>query len=170
MAEKQPMQVKREGASPGEVMVGPFHSLRSEIDRVFDDFMAWSPLRGTLFDRPFSRFAMRMQMPAADVIEKGDSYEIDVDVPGMKQDNIEVVLSDGQVTVRGQIDEETEQKGKEYYSCERRHESFSRAFALPEGVDTEKVAADLENGVLKITLPKTAAAQKSQRKIDIKPH
>lgn len=171
MAEKQSMPVKKEAPPPAEPMRNPLVNLRDEVDRVFDEFMSWSPFRASLFQGPLTRLGLRRpSLPAADVIERDDAYEIDVDVPGLKRDNVEVALSDHNLTVRCQIEEKKEEKGEQYYCAERHHESFSRAFDLPPSVDAEKIAADLENGVLKITLPKTAEAQKKARKIEVKPH
>lgn len=172
MAEKQAMPVQKEAAPPTEVMRRPFLSLRDEIDRVFDEFMSWSPFRGGLFERPLTRFAATRSLePAADVVERDDAYEIDVDVPGLKKDNIEIAVSDNNLMVRCDLEEEKEEKGREYYCRERHHESFARAFEIPPGVNADQIAADLDNGVLKIILPKTPEAQqKKTREIDINPH
>ncbi len=171
MAEHQPVPVKKEAGVPTDPMMRrPFLSLRDEIDRVFDEFMSWSPFRASAWERPLARLGMRGGDLSADVIEKGDRYEIDVDVPGMSKDNIEIALANGGLRVRCQAVEEKEESGKEYYSRERYHETCSRDFEIPAGVDVDKIAADLENGVLKIVLPKTAEAQKQPRKIEIRPH
>ncbi len=171
MAEQQPVPVKKEAGVPTDPMMRrPFLSLRDEIDRVFDEFMSWSPFRASTWERPLARLGVHGGDLTADVIERDDAYEIDVDVPGMSKDNIEIALSNGDLRVKCEMKEEKEETGKEYYRRERFHESCSRDFELPAGVDVEKIAADLENGVLKITLPKTPEAQKQPRKIDIKPH
>lgn len=165
MAEQQPMPTKKPSAPPTEAMRSPLMSLRNEIDRVFEDFLSLSPL---------AHWAQlghhRGAVPTADIIEREDSYEIDIDVPGVTRDNIEIALSNQTLTVQCKSEMEKEEKGKEYYLCERRHEAFSRAFALPPNVDAEKVEADLKDGVLAIKLPKTAEARKQPRKIDVKSH
>jgi len=170
MPEKQSMPVKREAGAPA-VMRSPFVNLRDEIDRVFDEFMSWSPLRGGLFDRPLAQLGLRRAVePAADVIERNDAYEIDIDVPGVRRDDIEIAVSDSNLTVRCDMEEVAKEEDKQYYSYERHHETFSRVFGLPSGVDADKIAADLDNGVLKITLPKTPEAQKKTRRIEVNPH
>ena len=69
--------------------------------------------------------------------------------------------------IKGEKQEEKEQKDKNYHVTERAYGSFHRAFALPEGVSRDKIAADLSKGVLTVTLPKTAEAQKPTQKIEV---
>lgn len=171
MAEKESMPVAKEGAPPVEAIRGPLMNLRSDIDRLFEDFMAWSPFRGSMLEEPFARLGLvRGARPRADLIEREDAYEIDIDVPGLKKDDIEIALSDNTLTVRGKVEEEKEEKGKEFYFCERQRGAFARSFGLPAGVDIDKVEADLHEGVLTINLPKTKDAQKKARSIEIKTH
>jgi HSP20 family protein len=170
MAEKQSMPVRHE-AGERPMVPTPFHNLRDEIDRVFDEFMSWSPFRGGLLDRPLAQLGLRRGMvPAADVCERADAYEIDIDVPGVKTGDIEIAVSGDTLTVRCEVGAEQKEEGTQYYSYERRHETFSRMFGLPAGVDPDGIAADMENGVLKITIPKTAETQKKIRKVEVKPH
>lgn len=169
MAENQPMQVKREAPQSPETVRSPLMSLRNEIDRVFEDFM-WPPFRGSLLRSPLTRLGLLHGAPSADVIERDDCYEIDVDLPGVDKDDIEIALSDNTLTVRCEVKEEKEEKGEEFYMCERRHESCARSFALPSGIDMDKVEADLKNGVLKIMLPKTEEAQKKPRRVEVRAH
>lgn len=169
MAQDQSVQIKKEGAPPSAMVPGPLMSLRDEIDRLFDDFMQLSPLRGGLLGAPLARLGLRRAaLPSADVIERDDGYEIDIDVPGLEKDNIEIAVSDHTLTIRCNVEEVKEEKGKEYYMSERRHETCSRSFPLPQGVDMDKVEADLKNGLLKITLPKTAEAMQKPRRIEVK--
>jgi HSP20 family protein len=102
------------------------------------------------------------------VVNKEKAYEITAELPGMDESNIDVKVSDGTLTIKGEKKEEKEEKEKDYYLSERRYGSFQRAFAVPDGVDTDKIDAQFKNGVLTVTLPKTAEAQKSEKKIAIK--
>ena len=72
------------------------------------------------------------------------------------------------LTIKGEKKEEKEEKQKDYYLSERRYGSFQRSFALPEGVDTDKIEANFAKGVLTVKLPKTAEAQKAEKKITVK--
>jgi len=151
----------------------PFDDLRREIDRLFEDFDGglWrSPFGRSLFDvRPFwPRESTWAGVPAVDVAETEKAYEITAELPGMDEKNIEVKFADGVLTIKGEKQEEKEEKKKDYYLSERSYGSFQRAFRVPEGVDSDKIEAGFKKGVLTVTLPKSAEAQKSAKKIDVK--
>ena len=151
----------------------PFESLRREIDRLFEDFRPtlWgAPLGRTVFDvEPFWRGEISWgKAPAVDVAEKDKAYEITAELPGMNESDVEVKFVDGVLTIKGEKREEKEEKKKDYYVSERRYGSFQRTFRVPDGVDGDKIEANFKNGVLTVTLPKTAEAQKSEKKIAIK--
>jgi HSP20 family protein len=98
--------------------------------------------------------------------EKG--YEIAAELPGMDEKNIEVKLVNGTLTIKGEKQEEKEEKKKDYYVNERRFGSFERSFAVPESVDEAKIEAAFKKGVLTVTLPKKAEAQTPAKKIEVK--
>ncbi|WP_018237647.1 Hsp20/alpha crystallin family protein [Ensifer sp. BR816] len=169
-ASKLPIKSEEKGIEHRSESWLPFDSLRSEIDRLFDDFAP------TLWHRPFaSAFMRRMPQvshmrvaPAVDLAETDTSYKITCELPGMEEKDIEVAISSGTLTIRGEKQEEKEEKTKEYVLSERRYGSFQRAFRLPDGVDIDNIAANFAKGVLTVTLPKTAEAQQSERKIQVK--
>ncbi len=134
----------------------PFQTLRREVDRLFEDF-------GGEWRSPFRR------SPAVDIGEKDNAYEVTADMPGFEEKSIEVQVVDGSLSIKGERKSEKEEKKKDYYVSEREFGSFERSFPLPEGVDTDKIEASLKNGVLTVTLPKTAEAQKPAKKIEVKP-
>ncbi|MHC2791871.1 HSP20 family molecular chaperone IbpA [Mesorhizobium jarvisii] len=72
------------------------------------------------------------------------------------------------LTIKGEKQEEKEEKDKDYYLSERRYGSFQRSFQLPDGVDADKIDASFTKGVLTVKLPKTAEAQKAEKKITVK--
>ena len=82
--------------------------------------------------------------------------------------NIEVKVINGTLTIKGEKQEEKEEKKKDYYLQERNFGSFERSFGVPEGVDADKIEANFKKGVLTVTLPKKAEAQKPAKKIEIK--
>ena len=174
-APKVPVEVKKaERPAPAPAEWHPFDSLRREIDRLFDDFgfgRRGSPLRARSSAEadPFWRTEISWaKAPAVDVAETDKAYEVTAELPGMDESNIEVKLADDVLTIKGEKKEEKEEKKKDYYLSERHYGSFQRAFAVPDGVDTDKIDAQFKNGVLTVTLPKTAQAQKSEKKIEIK--
>ena len=86
----------------------------------------------------------------------------------MDEKNIEVKVANGNLTIKGEKQEEKEEKKKDYYLQERKFGSFERSFSIPEGVDTDKIEAAFKNGVLNVTLPKKPEAQKPAKNIEVK--
>ena len=152
----------------------PFDGLRREIDRLFDDFDRgfWrSPFGRSVFDaEPFwpRQLATWSTPPAVDIAEKDNAFEVTAELPGMDEKNIEVKLINGGLTIKGEKKEEKEEKKKDYYLSERHFGSFERSFTVPEGVDTDKIEASFNKGVLTIKLPKKAEAIKPEKKIEVK--
>jgi HSP20 family protein len=166
------LPIKRETMEPSFTGWHPFESLHREIDRLFDDF-------GTGFRWPFGRSLFPMApsfrsqvkwstMPAVDVVESEKAYEITAELPGMDEKNIEVKVADGVLTMKGERQEEKEEKKKDYYLQERSFGSFQRSFELPESVDADKIEASFKKGVLTVKLPKQPEAQKPAKKIEVK--
>ena len=150
----------------------PFESLRRDVYRLFEDFDRdlRRPLRRSAFDvEPFWRRQLKWGGAlAVDVVETGNAYELAADLPGIDEKNIEVKLAQGGLTIKGEKQEEKEEKKKDYYLHERQIGSFERHFALPEGVDTDKIEASFKNGVLTVRLPKKPEAIKPEKKIEVK--
>ena len=166
--------VTTEKATPSELRPRrPLESLRQEIDRLFDDFGigAWrSPFRSSFFDiEPFRRAKAAFSgMPAVDITETEKSYKVVAELPGMDEKNIEVKIANGMLTIKGEKHEEKEEEKQDYYVRERSFGSFERTFPVPDGVDLDKVDASFKKGVLTVTLPKTAEAQRAEKKIAVK--
>ncbi len=148
----------------------PFERLRREMDRVIDEFDWRSPFRRSVFDiEPLWRRELSWTAtPAVDIAEKDKAYEVTAELPGMDENNIEVKVANGMLTIKGENKEEKEEKKKDYYHSERRYGSFERRFQVPDGVDTSKIEASFKKGVLTVTLPKTAEAQAAEKKIAVK--
>ncbi|HVZ14572.1 MAG TPA: Hsp20/alpha crystallin family protein [Bauldia sp.] len=170
-ATKLPVTTNKEAAQPAAAR-GALETLRREIDRVFDDFPAFS--FRTSVPRPLFNFEPLWRNvsswglnPAVDIAEKDGAYEVTVELPGMNEKNIEVMYSDGMLTIKGDKEERKEEKEKDYHLAERRYGSFERSFTLPSGINADKVEASFKNGVLAITLPKSPEAQKKEKKIAV---
>lgn len=173
MAEPTKLAIKNEqkSATPAATEGYPFESLRREIDRAFEMFLpARWPLARSIFDtQPFTGRELNWaKSPAVDVVEKDNEYEITAELPGIDEKNVDVKFANGVLTIKGEKQEEKEEKQKDYYLSERHYGSFQRAFRVPEGVDPEKVAAEFKNGVLKVTLPKSAEAKQQEKQIPVK--
>jgi HSP20 family protein len=167
---QKPAQGASQNRTPAPVPSGgafrPFESLRQEIDRLFDDFgRDWRmPIGRAISGLGFSD----MPVPAVDVVEKGDCFELSAELPGMDEKNIDLKLTNGQLVIKGEKKDEREEKSKGSYLSERRYGSFERSFTLPDDIDASKIEAKFASGVLKIRLPKKPDAQKPEQKIDIK--
>jgi HSP20 family protein len=173
------LAVKNEGYTPETARPvarresWPFARLQGEIDRLFEDFGAttWrSPFRRSVFDiEPFWRGDISWsKVPAVDVAETANGYEITAELPGIEEKNVEVKYADGTLTIKGEKKDEKEEKKENYYLSERNYGAFQRSFRVPDGVDVDKIEASFKNGVLTLTLPKTPEAQKEEKRIQIK--
>jgi HSP20 family protein len=151
----------------------PIESLRREMDSLLDTIGRGPrhlPMRSTIFDvEPLWREMTWTTMPAVDIVEKDNAYEITAELPGMDEGNVEVKVANGALIIRGEKSEEKEEKKKDYHLSERRYGSFERRFQIPEGVASNKIEASFKKGVLNVKLPKTAEAEASEKKIAVKP-
>lgn len=159
------------GLRPSRSEDKPFGHFRSEMeeiqhgmDRLFEDF--WHDA-GRF---PESRESWSHGGIVAHVNEAEDEkgYHITVELPGMDEKDVDVALSDGLLTIRGEKQEKKEEKDKDYFRRERVFGSFRRTLRLPSEVDESKIEASFKKGVLTINLPKTEAAQKKVKHITIK--
>ena len=141
----------------------PITSFRREMDRLFDDF----------FGRSFmpTRWAMpEVQgdlMPEIDVKENGKQMVLTAELPGMEEKDIDLSVSDGVLTLKGEKKVENSEEKGDYRVMERRYGSFERSFSLPESVKEDAIKASFDKGVLTITMPKKAESKKSEKKIKI---
>jgi HSP20 family protein len=97
-------------------------------------------------------------VPEANVLETEKAVEVTLDLPGMKPEDVKLEVREGRLFVSGEKREEKEEKGKTFHRIERRSGAFLRAIPLPALVDDAKAEAKFAEGVLKVTLPKTAEA------------
>ena len=148
-------------------------SLRSEIDRLFDRFAGGSDMpwmRRMLDVEPAFRYESTLSMPtpAVDVIEDDAAYKVTAELPGMSENEIEVMIFGNLLTLKGEKHQEKEQKEKDFHLSERSYGSFRRSFYVPESVDHDMIAADFSKGVLTVTMPKTAKAVGQTRRVEVK--
>ena len=94
--------------------------------------------------------------PAFEVKETKDTFQFIADLPGMKESDLAVKVTGNRLSISGKREAEKEDKCDTYYAYERSYGSFQRTFVLPEGLDTDHIHAELETGVLTVTLPKNA--------------
>jgi HSP20 family protein len=136
-----------------------FATLQDRINRVFRE--SYSP-EGRDETLTTSSFA-----PAVDVYEDEHSVTLKIEVPGIEEKDIDVRIENNTLTVHGERKIEKEEKEENYRRVERQYGSFTRTFNLPTTVDSEKVSANYDKGVLKIALPKKAEAKPKQIKVNV---
>ncbi len=105
-------------------------------------------------------------VPAVDIAEDSEAVTVAAEVPGMAREDLDVSIEDGVLTLRGEKKEEETSEGKNVHRVERRYGRFERRIQLPPTVDPEQVTATYEDGVLKLTMPKVAAAKARSIRIE----
>ena len=131
--------------------------------------LAGDPL--AMFDQIFGNSGTRsaaslMRAPETDVVETEREIRVQVEMPGLKRENIEVDVENNVLTIRGEKREErTEGQEGRYHLAERRWGTFARSFVLPRDVDADNIQASFEDGVLTVRIPKSEKARR--RKIDV---
>jgi HSP20 family protein len=102
------------------------------------------------------------------VFEKEDKFVVKAELPGMKEEDINISVVGETLNIRGERKAEKEVKEDDYYYCERSYGNFSRSLALPSNVDTKKIEANYEDGVLEISLPKTSEVKPKKISVSAK--
>jgi len=182
MGEEKKIEIKKEKKEQKlkELAIkreSPF-SLFQKMDRYFDD------LRSEFFIdkywpskfmkiRPLSLTTMEMEpffrTPLINVAEDENNFNIIAEMPGLEKGDIEIMIHDGNLEIKGEKKEEKKDEKKgELVRREFHSTSYYRCFSLPENTDEDAIEANLDKGVLKITIPKKEAEKKEKKKIEIK--
>src|SRR3954453_9320705 len=112
-----------------------------EMDRVFDAFFGQTD-------------QARRWVPTVDLVEAEDHFVLKADLPGLAEDDVNIEVQDGALTISGERKAEHEQREKGWYRIERSFGHFSRSLTLPDGVDPDRIAASFKDGVLEVRIPK----------------
>ena len=141
----------------------PFLSLHREVNRLFDD--VFRPFDGGL---PSVGRASSFggNWPSVEISDNDKEIRVTAEVPGMEEKDIEILLDDGVLTLRGEKRSETEDKDRQF--SERYYGRFERRILLGNDIEEDRIDARFRNGVLSVTLPKTAKAQSQAKRIAIK--
>jgi HSP20 family protein len=137
--------------------LGELSSLQREMNHLLN----------SAFDAPSGASApvMRRWAPAMDLVESADHFVLRADLPGMSEEDIEIELEDGTLTVSGERKAEHDEREEGFHRVERSFGAFSRSLTLPKGVDADAVSASFDRGVLEIRIPKPEA--RKPRRISI---
>ncbi len=136
-----------------------FERMRKEMDRFWG-----SLLEGRLRSKPEEG---EEWFPSLDVVETKNELVVKAEVPGMDPKDIDISLSDGMLTIKGEKKQEKEEKEADYHLIERSYGAFARSVQLPSEVQSDKISAAYRDGILKITLPKSEEAKKKEIKIKV---
>jgi len=131
-------------------------SLRDEFDRIFKEYFALPEKREEGW------------FPSLDMKEDAENIIVNVEIPGMKKEDIKVTLRGDQLIITGERKFEKEKKDETYHRIERSYGKFQRIITIPVEVDQSKIKATYENGVLSITLPKTEKEKPKEIEISLK--
>jgi len=147
--------------SPGSFMVAgadPFLTLHREMNRLFDDVARGGGAQGGQSGQGGGLLA-----PHMDVSETDKELRIAAELPGVDEKDVEVALNDDVLTIRAEKKQQRKEEREGVHLSERSYGTFQRTLRLPYQVDPDKVEARFENGVLHVTLPKTAPQDRSRR-------
>lgn len=136
-----------------------FKTLQSQLNRLFEPFARVAA--------PDEELVGGMWAPPVDVAETQEKILVRAEVPGMRQEDIQIEFENGMLTIRGERKLE-KQEGVTWHRVERTYGTFSRTFTLPRTVDPEKIAATYREGVLEIEVPKREEAKPRQIRIAVK--
>ncbi|MCB9357724.1 MAG: Hsp20/alpha crystallin family protein [Calditrichaeota bacterium] len=126
----------------------------ANLDEVLNDMMGWN--RGG---------TMRSWAPDVDIAENSDGYEIHAELPGMREEDINITLNNNILTISGEKKREVKEEKDNFVRVERSYGKFERSFSLPNNVVGDRVAANYADGVLKIALPKAEEAKSRTIKV-----
>jgi len=173
MATKITPQHKHDNGKPVPAAFESLTGLRDEMNHLFDEFFTGFERRAPTLFRSYEPGWLlggrRGELtPAVDVAEDEKAVTLTAELPGLKDEDIEVVLRDDMLTVKGEKKSEREEKKENFHLTERRYGAFERTFRLPETADADKISAAFDDGVLTVTVPKKAEAKvKAERKIKV---
>jgi len=155
------MVMERWRPGRGLIRWSPFREME-EMERRINDVFG-RPLLPAIWRRtPVEEIGWA---PAIEMFEKDDKFMVKAELPGMKEEDIDVSVVGDTLTIKGERKAESEVKEEDYYCCERSYGSFTRSITLPSSVDAKNIEASYENGVLEISLPK--AAEVKPKKITV---
>jgi HSP20 family protein len=148
----------------------PFGEFRKEMDQLVEDFFG----KGSMLSRSglsMPSLAADKELsfvnPAIDIKENGKAIVLTAELPGLADEDVDISVHDGVLTLKGEKKFEKEEKDEKGHVQERRYGSFQRSMSLPDRVDEAKISAKFEKGVLTVTMPKRPDAKPSGRKIAI---
>jgi HSP20 family protein len=134
-----------------------FWDLRSAVDGIFGDMLSAD-----------NRSHARAWAPAVDIQETDEAFVLEVDLPGLKREDIDLALEEDTVTITGERKREESNEENGARRTERRYGRFQRAFRIPDGFENDKVEGQYTDGVLRVVLPKRQEAKRKRIEVKVK--
>lgn len=151
-------------SEPVKTYADPFSAFRAEMDRMFHSFLQSPAFSMPL---PFAGAHSGLVIPTTDMKESDTEISISTELPGMGEEDVEVTVKNGTITVKGEKTEEKKDEKDNYHLTERRYGQFRRSFTVPENIDEAKIKAAFDKGVLTISMPKSKDGTHAERRIKI---
>ena len=141
-----------------------------DVEKYFEDFFdkSFKDFIHSRFPKLESLSRIDLISPSIDMFEKDNQIVVKAEVPGIEKENINVSVSEGVLTIKGEVKKEKEVKDEDYYFSERSLGSFARSISLPAAVKEDKIDAKYVDGILEITLPKAPEAKEKEVKVKVK--
>lgn len=141
----------------------PFLAAQRTFERAVEDFYDILNLPEQS-KKAFEEIALS---PYADIIDAGDSFKVEIEMPGLGEKDVKVSINEGMLTIKGEKSTSKKDKGKNYITREISYGSYERNISLPDTVDVDKATASFKKGMLWVTIPKKAGHAKKNREIKI---
>jgi HSP20 family protein len=159
---KKKLSVKPKKKEKMEIKERRPYEITTDLDRIFDSFRSnlddlfWSPYRGLTLSE--------FRTPSTDIIDHGDKFEVCAEMPGIPKENINIEVTPKNIEISADYEESEEEEKKNWLRRERSSMSYYRNFDLPEEIKSDKVDAELKEGVLTVKLPKVEPKTKGESK------
>lgn len=134
--------------------IGNLFNLHNEMGRLFGDLLSSQDNEGNTENASW--------MPTVDISETEQGFEIHAELPGVKESDVNISVSDNLLTIKGEKQAEEKTDEKNFHRVERRYGSFQRSFTLPRQVDTTQIKAGYKDGILTLTIPKAEEAKPTE--------
>ena len=138
---------------------GELSTFRKEMDSRWNRFFTETPFQ--------ERYLAHEWLPSVDLTETKDKLVVRAELPGLDAQDVDIILTDDILTIRGEKKEEKEEKDEHRYFVERYHGAFERKIKLPTLVKTDKIDATFDKGILTVNLPKSEEAKKKEIRIQV---
>lgn len=148
------------------MLLTKYNPRKKMLDYLNKDFQGFNSMMENLIERENTLFKTDF-IPTVNTRDDENAYHVEVDLPGVKKEDITVDVKDNVLTIKGTRESRTETKDENYFKMESEYGNFERSFLLPENTDSENIHAESENGVLEVTIPKLEVEEVERQRIAV---